>query len=57
MVNASVGYRMNVPMAKLDLFLRGVNLLNQEARNHVSFIKDIAPYGRRGVVAGLRATF
>ncbi len=57
MVNASIGYRMNVPMAKLDLFLRGVNLLNREARNHVSFIKDLAPYGRRGVVAGLRATF
>ena len=57
MVNASVGYRMNVPMAKLDLFVRGVNLLNQEARNHVSFIKDLAPYGRRGIVAGLRGTF
>lgn len=57
MVNASVGYRLTVPMAKLDLFLRGVNLLNQDARNHVSFIKDLAPYGRRGLVAGLRGTF
>jgi iron complex outermembrane receptor protein len=57
MVNASIGYRLNVPMARLDLFLRGVNLLDQEARNHVSFLKDIAPYGRRGIVAGLRGTF
>ncbi len=57
MVNASIGYRLNVPMAKLDLFLRGVNLLNEDARNHVSFIKDLAPYGRRGMVAGLRGTF
>lgn len=57
MVNASVGYRLNIPMVRLDLFLRGVNLLNQEARNHVSFIKDLAPYGKRGMVAGLRGTF
>ncbi len=57
MVNASVGYRVRVPFADLNLFLRGVNLLNQEARNHVSFLKDIAPYGRRGVVVGVRGSF
>jgi iron complex outermembrane recepter protein len=57
MLNASVGYRVKAPFADLNLFLRGVNLLNQEARNHVSFLKDIAPHGRRGVVLGVRGNF
>jgi hypothetical protein len=35
----------------------GVNLLDEDARIHASFLKDIAPLGRRGVVAGVRATF
>ena len=57
MVNATVGWRARLPIGSADLFLRGVNLLDAEARNHVSFLKDIAPMGRRGFVAGLRALF
>ncbi|MBC7781250.1 MAG: TonB-dependent receptor [Proteobacteria bacterium] len=57
MLNVTLGYRVKVPLAQLDFFLRGVNLLDEEARNHVSFLKDIAPYGRRGAIAGLRASF
>jgi len=57
MVNAVLGYRVKAPMALLDFQLRAVNLLNAEARNHVSFLKDIAPYGRRGVLGSVRATF
>jgi iron complex outermembrane receptor protein len=66
MLNASVNYRIGssangrrglAPFSQYDLFLRGVNLLNQDARNHVSFLKDVAPYGGRGVLVGLRATF
>jgi iron complex outermembrane receptor protein len=41
----------------LDLFVRGVNLLNEEARNHVSFLKDIAPLGRRSGQVGMRVQF
>lgn len=39
------------------LFLRGTNLTDREARNHASFLKDIAPLPGRGITAGLRASF
>ncbi len=57
MLNATVNYRLPAPGVKLEAFLRGVNLLNEEARNHVSFLKDIAPLGRRGVQLGVRGQF
>ena len=57
MLNASVSYRVKMPTGGLDVFLRGVNLLNEEARNHVSFLKDIAPLGRRSGQLGMRMQF
>lgn len=39
------------------VFLRGTNLTDAEARNHVSFLKDVAPLPGRGITAGVRATF
>jgi iron complex outermembrane receptor protein len=55
MVNAALGYRLRAGPAQVDLFLRGVNLLDAEARNHASLLKDIAPLGRRGALFGIRA--
>jgi iron complex outermembrane receptor protein len=52
-----VSYRLPAPGVRLEAFLRGVNLLNEEARNHVSFLKDIAPLGRRSAQIGLRGQF
>lgn len=57
LVNASGSYRIKMQGLNMEAFLRGVNLLNQEARNHVSIIKDIAPYGKRGFQIGMRASF
>ena len=57
MLNATVSYRLPAPGVRLEAFLRGVNLLNEEARNHVSFLKDIAPLGRRSAQIGLRGQF
>lgn len=57
MVNAGVSYRVKMPLGNLDWFARGVNLLNADARNHVSFLKDIAPLGRRSGQVGLRMQF
>lgn len=57
MLNASVSYRLPAPGVRLETFLRGVNLLNEEARNHVSFLKDIAPLGRRSLQLGVRGQF
>jgi len=57
MLNASVSYRLPAAGMRLEAFLRGVNLLDEEARNHVSFLKDIAPLGRRSAQLGLRGQF
>jgi iron complex outermembrane receptor protein len=57
MLNAAVTYRLPANGLRLEAFLRGVNLLNEEARNHVSFLKDIAPLGRRSGQVGLRGQF
>ena len=40
-----------------ELFLDGHNLLDEEARPHTSFLKDLAPLPGRGIVAGVRLFF
>lgn len=40
-----------------DLFLRGTNLTNAEARVHTSFLKEIAPLPGRNLTVGLRSSF
>ena len=57
MLNASVTYTAKVGAVTLNFFARGANLLDQEARNHVSFLKDLAPLAGRGAVVGVRASF
>jgi len=39
------------------LYVKGVNLTDAEARQHTSFLKDIASRGARGVVCGVKLTF
>ncbi len=43
--------------AELTLFARIDNLLDQEVRNHVSFLKNVAPESGRGIRAGVRLQF
>lgn len=57
MLNATASYRLPAAGMRLEAFLSGINLLNEEARNHVSFLKDIAPLGRRSAQAGIRGQF
>ena len=57
LVNASVGYRFFTSVAIYDLLLRGTNLTDEEARNHVSFLKDLVPMPGRDVSLSLRVTF
>ncbi|UNK49230.1 TonB-dependent receptor [Lysobacter sp. S4-A87] len=40
-----------------ELFADGSNLLDEEARVHTSFLKDVAPLPGRGVAFGVRAYF
>lgn len=56
-LNASVGYRLFLGPVITDLLLRGTNLTDAEARNHLSFLKDVAPLPGRNVSLSLRATF
>lgn len=57
MVDVALMFRLPGGGVALTGFVRGVNLLDEDARTHASLLKDIAPLGRRGVVAGLRGTF
>jgi iron complex outermembrane recepter protein len=57
MVNAALTYRFKVAAAEVEAFLRGTNLLNEEARLATSFLRDIAPLGKRAVSVGLRGAF
>lgn len=57
MLDASLTYRWPGDRFNVLAFVKGVNLLNEDARNHVSTIVNIAPMAARGVVAGLRGTF
>ena len=45
------------PVAKMEAFVQGTNLLDQTIRYRTSTLKDIAPAGARAVVVGLRGTF
>lgn len=57
MVDASVSYRIFTHHADWNVFLRGSNLLDEEARRHTSFLKDLAPLPGRNFTVGVRAGF
>lgn len=57
LLNASVAYRFFTGRQIVDLLLRGTNLTDEEARNHVSFLKDEVPLPGRDVSLSLRLTF
>ncbi|HNU66970.1 MAG TPA: TonB-dependent receptor, partial [Methylotenera sp.] len=55
-VSATVTYKLPTKV-HVELFAKAKNLLNQEIREHTSFLKDISPAGERSVLLGLRADF
>lgn len=57
MLDASISYRVFTPHVDWNFFLRGSNLLNEEARRHTSFLKDLAPLPGRNFTVGVRAGF
>ena len=59
MVNAFTTYRLFTGSQGLvvELFGQANNLLNQEARNHVSFLKDVLPLQGRTLRVGIRTVF
>lgn len=57
LLNADLSYRFLLKDTVLDLILRGNNLTDELARNHVSFLKDAAPLTGRDVSLGVRLAF
>jgi iron complex outermembrane receptor protein len=57
LLNADIRYALPLGGVSCELFARGVNLTNEDARVHASFLKDFAPLPGRGVLLGLRAAF
>lgn len=56
LVTATASYRLPTKL-HLEAFARANNLLDQEIREHTSFLKDIAPLGGRSLLLGLRGEF
>lgn len=57
LVSASVSYRFNTGPLTSTVFIKGTNLLNEEARNSTSFLKEVAPLAGRGIEIGWQAAF
>ena len=57
MVSAHLTRTLNVGRTNWEIFVRGTNLTNEEARPHTSFVKNLAPLPGRGAVAGVRMRF
>lgn len=53
LLGVDLEYALPLQAGALSLFLRGRNLLDEEARRHTSFIKDFAPLPGASVLAGL----
>lgn len=56
-VNAALSYDFHVNGLATNVYVKGVNLTNEEAREHTSFLKDVAPLAGRGVVVGMKVNF
>lgn len=55
-VSALVTYKLPTKL-NVELFAKANNLLNEEIREHASFLKDLAPQGARAVLIGVRSDF
>jgi iron complex outermembrane recepter protein len=57
LVDVDASYRVPMGPASVFLFLRGSSLLDEDARQHASPLKDIAPLPGRSAHFGVRAEF
>ena len=56
-LSALIAYKLPVKSYHVEVFAKANNLLNEEIREHASFLKDISPSGARSVLIGARADF
>ncbi len=57
LLGLSAGYTLETTHATYDFFVRASNLTDEEARQHTSFVKTVAPLAGRAFTAGVRASF
>lgn len=57
LVNLTLTYRLKQGPTTCDVYLKGMNLTNEDAREHTSVLKDRVPLPGRGLVAGIKFTF
>jgi len=57
LVDADASYRLPLGPTSVFVFLRGTNLLDEDARQHASPLKDIAPLPGQSLHLGVRAEF
>lgn len=57
LLSVYAAWRTTVGRHTWELFVRGTNLTDEEARPHTSFLKDLAPLPGRNVTAGVRWVF
>lgn len=57
LLSVAFSRRFDVGRGHAEFFLRGTNLLDETARVHASFLKDIAPLPGRDVAVGVRYLF
>ena len=57
LLNLYADYHMDLGDGELLFFARGSNLLDEEIRNHISFLKNFAPESGRGVRLGIRYVY
>ncbi|MEM6640816.1 MAG: TonB-dependent receptor [Pseudomonadota bacterium] len=56
-VRLDLGWRQQVGLGELTVFLRGRNLTDDEQRNHTSLVKDFVPLPGRNVQVGASLSF
>lgn len=57
LVSADLSYRLTIARTDWEIFARGTNLTDADARVSTSFLKDVAPLPGRNLTVGLRVIF
>ena len=57
MFNFKTNYNLDLRNTNTNLYLKVNNILDQEARNHVSFLKDEVPMSGRSIMIGIKNIF
>lgn len=57
LLNLALTYRLIQGQTTVDFYVKGMNLTNEDAREHTSILKERLPLPGRGIVAGVKMTF